>query len=131
LGTGPFAEVDTETAREVLAEVDRLSREDLAASFEDSDRNPPVFDPQTHSAPIPESFKKSYRAWMDAEFWRLQIKEELGGTPAPSSINWAIAEMVLGANAPVWMYAAGPPFAGVVLKNGNERDKRVAEIMVE
>ena len=131
LGTGPFAEVDSDTAREVLAEVERLSREDLAASFEDSDRNPPVFDPTTHTAPIPESFKKSYQAWMDAEFWRLQIKEELGGTYAPSSLNWAIAEMVLGSNAPIWMYAAGAPFAGVVHRNGNDRDKRVAEIMVE
>ena len=131
LGTGPFAEVDSDTAREVLAEVERLSREDLAASFEDSDRNPPVFDPATHTAPIPESFKKSYQAWMDAEFWRLQIKEELGGTYAPSSLNWAIAEMVLGSNAPIWMYAAGAPFAGVVHRNGNDRDKRIAEIMVE
>ncbi len=101
LGTGPFAEVDVDTAREVLAEVDRLAREDIAASYEDSDRNPPVFDPKTHSAPLPESFKKSYRAWMDAEFWRLQIREELGGTPAPSSLIWAIGEMVLGANAPI------------------------------
>lgn len=131
LGTGPFAEVDAETAREVLAEVDRLAREDLAASYEDSDRNPPVFDPKTSTAPIPESFKKSYQAWMDAEFWRLQISEELGGTPAPSSLNWAIGELVLGSNAPVWMYGAGAPFAGVVHRNGNDRDKRIAEIMVE
>ena len=100
LGTGPFAEVDGETARAILAEVDRLAREDLAASFEDSDRNPPVFDPQTHTAPVPESFKKSYQAWMDAEYWRLAIPEELGGTPAPSTLNWAIGEMVLGSNAP-------------------------------
>ncbi|MFC6153068.1 acyl-CoA dehydrogenase [Nocardioides yefusunii] len=133
LGKGPFAEVDGDTAREVLAEVERLSREDLAASFEDSDRNPPVFDPKTHSAPLGESFKKSYKAWMDAEFWRLQIREELGGTPAPPSVVWALGEMVLGANAPVWMYAAGAPFAGVLWNNSNgvERDQRVAEIMVE
>ncbi len=131
LGAGPFAEVDGETAREVLAEVDRLAREDLAASYEDSDRNPPVFDPATHEAPIPESFKKSYRAWMDAEFWRLQIPEELGGTPAPSTLNWAIAEMVLGSNAPVWMYGCGPAFAGVIDRNGNDRDKRIAQIIVE
>ena len=76
LGTGPFAEIDGETARAILAEVERMSREDLAASYEDSDRNPPVFDPETHAAPLPESFKKSYRAWMDAEYWRLQIKED-------------------------------------------------------
>ena len=133
LGQGPFADVDTDTARTILAEVDRLAREDLAESYVDSDRNPPVFDPATHEAPIPESFRKSYRAWMDAEYWRLQIREELGGTPAPSTINWAIGEMVLGSNAPVHMYAAGAPFAGVLYNNANgvERDQRVAQIMVE
>src|SRR5688500_3186659 len=131
LGTGPFGEVDGETAREVLAEVDRLAREDLAASYVDSDRNPPVFDPKTNTAPLPESFKKSYKAWEDAEFWRLQINEELGGTPAPSSLIWAIGEMVLGANAPIWMYGAGPAFAGVVHRNGNERDKRIARHIVD
>ncbi|MCF6376028.1 acyl-CoA dehydrogenase [Nocardioides KLBMP 9356] len=131
LGTGPFGEVDGETAREVLAEVDRLAREDLAASYVDSDRNPPVFDPKTNTAPLPESFKKSYQAWADAEFWRLQINEDLGGTPAPSSLIWAIGEMVLGANAPVWMYGAGPAFAGVVHRNGNERDKRIAQHIVD
>lgn len=131
LGTGPFGEIDAESAREILREVERLSREDLAASYEDSDRNPPVFDPATHTAPVPESFKKSYQAWMDSEFWRLQVFEEMGGTPAPSSLIWAIGEMVLGANAPVWMYAAGPAFANVVHRNGNDRDKAVAQHMVD
>jgi alkylation response protein AidB-like acyl-CoA dehydrogenase len=131
LGTGPFGEIDSETARAILGEVERLSREDLAASYEDSDRNPPVFDPATHTAPIGESFAKSYQAWMDSEYWRLQISEELGGTPAPSSLVWALGEMVLGANAPVWKYAAGPAFAGVVHRNGNDRDKRIAQLMVE
>jgi alkylation response protein AidB-like acyl-CoA dehydrogenase len=131
LGKGPFSEVDGETARSILAEVDRLAREDIAASYEDSDRNPPVFDPQTGTADVPESFKKSYDAWMDAEYWRLQIVEELGGTPAPSSLNWAIAEMVLGSNAPVWMYGAGPAFAGVVHRNGNDRDKQIAQLIVD
>src|ERR1700753_1668929 len=71
LGTGPFSEVDGETAREILAEVDRIAREDLAAAFEESDRPPPVFAPETHTAPVPAAFKKSYRAWMDAEYWRI------------------------------------------------------------
>ncbi len=114
LGSGPFESIDAETARSILTEVDRLSREDLAASYEDSDRNPPVFDPETHTAPLPESFKKSYQAWHDAEYWRLQLPEELGGTPAPSSLIWALGELVLGANAPIWMYGAGPAFAGIV-----------------
>jgi alkylation response protein AidB-like acyl-CoA dehydrogenase len=131
LGTGPFEEVDTDTARSILAEVDRLAREDLAASYEDSDRNPPVFDPETSTAPVPEAFKKGYQAWMDAEYWRLSLPAELGGQPAPSSLNWAIGELVLGANAPVWMYACGPSFASIVNANGNDRDKRIAQHMVE
>ena len=131
LGTGPFAEVDTDTVREVLREVDRLAREELAESFEESDQHPPVFDPETHEAPLPEAFKKSYHAWMDAEYWRLMTMAELGGTPAPSSVGWALGELVLGANPAIWMYGAGPMFAGVVHRNGNERDQRIAQLIVE
>jgi alkylation response protein AidB-like acyl-CoA dehydrogenase len=131
LGTGPFAEVDTETAREILAQVESLAVGELAESFVDSDRNPPVFDPTTHTAPLPESFKKSYQTWMDSEFWRLTTMSELGGTPAPSSIAWSMGEMVLGANPALWMYGAGGMFAGIAYKNGTERDKKIAELMVE
>ncbi len=131
LGQGPFEEVDVDTAKAILAEADRLAREDLAASYEDSDRNPPVFDPATGTADLPESFKKSYQAWMDSEYWRIGIPAELGGTPAPSSLNWALGELVLGSNAPIWMYAAGPSFASVVHRNGNDRDKKIASYMVD
>jgi alkylation response protein AidB-like acyl-CoA dehydrogenase len=131
LGTGPFEEIDGETARSILAEVDRLAREDLAESFADADRNPPVFDPETHTAPVPESFRKSYQAWVDAEYWRLGTLAELGGTPAPSSINWAMGELVLGSNPALWMYGAGPMFAGVVHRNGNDRDKKIAQHIVD
>ncbi|WP_028659829.1 acyl-CoA dehydrogenase [Nocardioides insulae] len=131
LGTGPFEELDVETAREIIGEVDRISREDLAASFEDADRNPPVFDPATNTAPIPESFKKSYATWMDSGFWSLQTEPALGGTAAPSTLVWATAELLLGANPAIWMYGAGPSFAGVVYRNGTERDRRIAELMVE
>jgi alkylation response protein AidB-like acyl-CoA dehydrogenase len=131
LGTGPFTEVDAETAREILAEVDRLAREDLAESFAESDRTPPVFDPETHEAPVPAAFKKSYQAWMASEYWRLGTLAALGGTPAPSSFNWALGEMVLGANPAIWMYGAGPMFAGVVHRNGNDRDKQIAQHIVD
>lgn len=67
-GRGPYSDVDEDTARSILAEVERLAREDLAASFTEGDRNPPVFDPQTNSVTIPEAFKKSYQAMMDSEF---------------------------------------------------------------
>jgi alkylation response protein AidB-like acyl-CoA dehydrogenase len=133
LGKGAFEEIDEETARSILSEVERLAREDLAASYVDSDRNPPVFDPTTSTAPLPASFKKSYDAWMKAEWWRLQAPAAIGGQTAPASVVWAMAEFVLGANAPIWMYATTPGFAGVVYNNahGVERDLRIAELMIE
>jgi len=131
LGTGPFSDLDTDTARAILSEVDRLAREEIAASFEDADRNPPVFDPSTSSVAMNPRFAKSYQAFMEAEWYRLQLPAELGGQPAPATLNWSIAELVLGANPPVWMYAAGPSFGHVVYRNGNERDKKIARHMVE
>ncbi|MGH3589050.1 MAG: acyl-CoA dehydrogenase family protein, partial [Pseudonocardia sp.] len=131
LGKGLFDEVDVETAKSILSEVDRLAREDLAASFEDGDRNPPVYDPEACSVTMPETFTKSYQAFMDAEWWRLQLPTALGGQPAPASLVWSLAEMVLGSNPPVWMYAAGPNFANVVYRNGNDRDKRIAQHMID
>ncbi|MBM9458574.1 acyl-CoA dehydrogenase [Nocardioides sp. zg-536] len=133
LGTGLFEDLDADTAREILNEVERLSREDLAASYVDSDRNPPVFDPKTNTAPIPDAFKKSYQAWMDSGFWALGLPEEIGGQAAPPSLVWAAGEMLLGSNAPVWMYATGPSMGSVIFKNANgvQRDRRIAEIMVE
>jgi alkylation response protein AidB-like acyl-CoA dehydrogenase len=132
LGTGPFADVDVDTARSVLAEVDRLAREDLAPSFEDSDRHPPVYDPLTRSVTMPEGFRKSYHAWMEAEWYRLLLLEPaLGGQPVPSSLVWSIAELVLGSNPAVWMYACGPSFASIVYRNGTERDQRIARHIVD
>ncbi len=131
LGTGPFADLDGETTRSILAEVDRLAGRELAASFEVADREPPVYDPVERTVRLPEAFRRSYRAWMDAEWFRLQVPAELGGQPAPPSVVWSVAELVLGANPAVWMYAAGPHFASVVHRNGNQRDKRIAAHMVE
>ncbi|MDO7868407.1 acyl-CoA dehydrogenase [Nocardioides jiangxiensis] len=128
-----FGGFDVETARETLKEVERLSREDLAASFVDSDRNPPVFDPKTNTAPVPASFKKSYDAYMESGFWAVGLPEEIGCQPAPAALVWSLAEMVLGAHAPIYMFAAGPFFASVVYHNANgvERDVKIAKHMVE
>ncbi|HEX6500930.1 MAG TPA: acyl-CoA dehydrogenase [Micromonosporaceae bacterium] len=131
LGTGPYPDLDVDTVRSILAEVDRLAREDLAASYQASDRNPPVFDPATHTAPLPQAFKDSYDAFIRSEFWRLDLPTALDGTPAPRAVWWALAELVLGSNAPVWMYASGPSFAHMLYREGNERQKKWARLFVE
>lgn len=133
LGTGLYEEMDADTAREIIAEVERVAREDLADSFVDSDRNPPVFDPATNTAPVPAAFKKSYDKWVESGFWGLGVPDAIGGTTAPPSLVWTTGEMILGANPPIWMFCTGPFFASVVYNNANgvERDLRIAELMVE
>ena len=68
---------------------------------------------------------------MDAEFWRMDLPSGLGGTPAPRALWWAFAEMVLGSNAPIWMYASGPSFATTLWREGTDEQKRWAKLFVE
>ena len=89
LGSGPYGEVDEDTARSILDEVERLATGPLAESLLASDRTPPVFDPATHSVTMPEEFRTSFRAYMDAEWWRMDLPEGLGGTVVPPSLRWA------------------------------------------
>ncbi|MEU4833130.1 acyl-CoA dehydrogenase [Streptosporangium sp. NPDC023615] len=131
LGTGLYADLDEDVVRSILKEVDRLATGVLADSFEEGDRTPPVFDPQTGAVTMPEGFKKSFAAYRDAGWTNLGLPAELGGPGLPSSVNWALAEMVLGANPAVWMYSSGPAFAHVLHTIGTEEQKRYAELAIE
>src|ERR1700710_2805096 len=104
LGTGRYADLDEETVRTVLAEVDQLARTKLATSFAAGDRNPPVFDAATHAVALDEDFTASYRALMESGFWQLELPSELGGQDTPPSVQWAVNELVVGANPAVFLY---------------------------
>ena len=131
LGTGPFAEVDEDTARGILDEVNRLALGPVADSFADADRNPPVFDPATHSVTIPDAFRRSYEAFIDGEWYRLELPPELGGTVVPRSIGWAVAELILGANPAVWIYSSLGSFSHALWKLGTPRQKEIAQLAVD
>jgi len=131
LGRGPYSEVDEDTAREILHEVGRLAENELAESLLDSDRNPPVFDPATSTVAMPAAFTKSYKAYLDAGWWRLDVATELGGTVIPPSLRWAVAELVLGSNPAVHMYSAGFAFSKILYGLGNEDQKKMAQHIVD
>jgi alkylation response protein AidB-like acyl-CoA dehydrogenase len=118
LGHGEYSDLDPDTAQEMLTEMSRLAEGPIAESFIEGDRNPPVFDPKTHSVTLPESFKKSVRAVAEAGWDRVGIDEALGGTPMPRSLVWALQEHILGANPAVWMYGGGAGFANILYHLG-------------
>ena len=131
LGSGPYEAIDADTAREMLKEVSRLAENELAESFQDSDRNPPVYDPQTQVVTMPASFRKSFDAYRDSGFWAIDLPAELDGTVAPPSLRWAVNEMLLGSNPAVAMFAASYGFAKLLHELGNDEQKKLARWIVE
>ena len=118
---GPYAEVDEDTAREILARgrpagrarARRVVRSTPTATRRSSTRRPT-------RCTLPESFKKSYQAYVDAECGGWTCPRELGGTVVPPSLRWAVAEFVLGANPAVHMYSCGYAFAHIDLPLGTD-----------
>ncbi|SEH51747.1 hypothetical protein SAMN04489835_0853 [Mycolicibacterium rutilum] len=131
LGTGEYSDLDADTAREMLSEMARLAEGPIAESFVEGDRNPPVFDPETHSVTLPEAFKKSVHACIEGGWDKVGLDEDLGGVPAPKAMLWALNEHILGANPAVWMYAGGAAFAQIFAHNATEEQKKWAVLAAE
>ncbi|WP_124713907.1 acyl-CoA dehydrogenase [Mycolicibacterium nivoides] len=131
LGTGAFADLDQDSAREMLAEIARLAEGPIAESFADGDRNPPVFDPTTHSVKLPEAFKKSMRALLDGGWDKVGLSEELGGMPVPRALQWALIEHILGANPAAYMYAMGAGMCEIFYNNATDEQKKWAVLGAE
>ncbi|MEY3736892.1 MAG: hypothetical protein RLZZ251_608 [Actinomycetota bacterium] len=131
LGSSIYSDLDRDTVMGMLGEVKRLCENDLAASFIEGDRKGTDFNKATGDVKVPESFKKSYRAYVDGGWGLIDSPADLGGTLIPPSVRWAIAEMVLGSNPAVHIYASGFAFAHVAYVLGTDYQKKIARFMVE
>src|SRR5580704_2254109 len=83
------------------------------------------------TGPIPDAFRRSYEAFIDGEWYRLELPPELGGTVVPRSIGWAVAELILGANPAVWIYSSLGSFSHALWKLGTPRQKEIAQLAVD
>jgi hypothetical protein len=126
-----FGDLDGDSVRQMLSEAARLAEGPVAESFADGDRHPPTFDPDTHVVSLPEPFRKSLDAWREGEWFRVGLDEAVGGVPAPSMVQWAVNEFVLGANPPVFMYLAGPILANILHGIGNDQQRHWASLAIE
>ncbi|MFJ4657059.1 acyl-CoA dehydrogenase [Nocardia sp. NPDC088792] len=126
LESGAYGELDSDAVREMLREVRRLAEGPLAASYAETDRHPPTFDPETHSVRLPEPFKRSFRALQAGGWALLGVAEELGGQAVPRAVSWALTEMIVSAQPGAHLYNAGPAFANIFYDNGTDEQKRWA-----
>jgi alkylation response protein AidB-like acyl-CoA dehydrogenase len=130
-GSAPHEDLDEDTVRGILDEVNRLASGPIAESFEAGDRNPPVYDPAERSVTMPEAFAKSFKAFIDAEWYKLELPPALGGSDVPRSLWWGVAELILGANPAIWMYASGPAFAKALWLIGTPEQREFAKQAVD
>ena len=131
LKTGAFGDLDSDTVKIMLEEASKLAEGPVAAAFESTDRTPPTFDPETHDVSLPQALKDSVNAWTEADWEKIGLTDEVGGIPAPSTVAWAINEFMCGALPAGFFYLAGPAFASLLYKNGNEEQKHWAQMAVE
>jgi alkylation response protein AidB-like acyl-CoA dehydrogenase len=131
LAGGQFDGLEVDDVRSMLEEAARQAEGPLAAAFEESDRNPPTFDPETHSVTLPKAFKESVLVWQRGEWSRIGLAEGIGGVPAPAMVRWAITEFLVGGLPAAFFYLDGPPMMEVLYNEGNEQQKRWAALAVE
>ncbi len=130
LGEPPFESFDVDTAKDALREVDRLAREEFAASFVEADRNElELVDGEVH---LPDGVKASLDALVAGGWHLLGVPTELGGFGAPQALRWAATELLVGANPAAFLYVSGPLMAAVIAEEGTpEQAERFAKPMIE
>ncbi|MGW5519623.1 acyl-CoA dehydrogenase [Nocardia africana] len=127
LEAGAYGDLDTETARGMLTEVQRLAEGPVAESFVDADRNPISFDAARHEVTVPDPLRKTVAAVNEAGWSGLGMPEDMGGVEAPSPLIWAIQEMIVAANNSASFFNMGPLMHQVLYREGTEEQRRWAE----
>ena len=131
LGKGEYAQLDADSAKEMLLALHRICSTELAASFEESDRVPLKLDGEGNVT-LPDGIKRSLKTFFDTEMHLLDMPVHLGGLGAPPSMLWAGFEFVAGSNPCVAFYLFGSFIARVIDRLGTpDQRQRFGRQLVE
>ena len=97
-----FAELDADTAGEVLAQAGRFASEVLAPTNAPGDLHGCTWTPE--GVTTPPGYRAAYRAFVDGGWGALACTPEAGGQGLPQLLNMALFEMLAGANHGWTMY---------------------------
>ncbi|MBM7112242.1 acyl-CoA dehydrogenase [Archangium primigenium] len=122
LGKAPFGDFDETAARQTLETFAAVSTNELAASFAESDLNPPRL--ENGEVKLPPGMKRSLDAYYDAGMHQLELPVPLGGMGAPPTLGWASFELIVGANPALAFFTLGNVLARVIDRLGTESQKK-------
>ena len=97
-----FADLDSETAGEVLAQAGRFAGEVLAPINAEGDVQGCTWSPE--GVRTPPGFREAYRAFVDGGWPALACTPEAGGQGLPQVLNMALFEMLAASNHGWTMY---------------------------
>jgi alkylation response protein AidB-like acyl-CoA dehydrogenase len=97
-----FADLDTDTAAEVLAQAGRFASEVLAPTNAPGDQAGCIWSPE--GVTTPPGFRAAYRAFVDGGWPALACSPDAGGQGLPQVLNMALFEMLAAANHGWTMY---------------------------
>jgi len=118
LGTGPYADMDADTARHLLAEVERFSTDVFAESFEEGDRT--RIELVDGEVTLPPGIVQAIKSYYEQGWDTLGRPPALGGVGAPPSLRWAAQELMVGANPGAFFFVVGTLMGNVLYEAGTE-----------
>lgn len=129
-GRPPFGELDADAARSILAEAARYATTKLAPTFSDVDREPPSFEPATHSVRLPKALRETVSEYLESGWLDLEFPSQSPDEAVPYSLRWCVTELMFGANPTVLMGAnVVPPVVRLLESEGTDAQKRLAQLI--
>ncbi len=130
MGEGPYHDMDEDTARHLLDEVERFSVEVFAESFEEGDRTP--IELVDGEVTLPPGLVRSIKAYYEQGWDTLGRPADLGGVGAPPTLRWAAQELLVGANPAAFFFVVGTLMANVLHEEGTpEQIERFVQPMLD
>ena len=131
LGRGPFADLDRETAEELLRSAKDVAEGPYCEGFASADQEGLSID-REGNVTLPEGIKSALGTYYEGEWQRLTAPTQLGGYGAPPSIYWSAFEFFVGANPSATFYLLGEVNAQVINRLGTARQRDLfAERIIE
>ncbi|MGL6236303.1 MAG: acyl-CoA dehydrogenase [Segniliparus sp.] len=129
LAGGDYEDLDADAVRDILRETRKLAEGPLADAWVGPDRNPPVYNPETFEADLPEELQRAIQLIIESGALQLSIDPELGGIAAPRALGWAVTELLWGSNAAAMFYTWGVPFAQIFYNVASPEQKEWCKVI--